>query len=402
MRRRKSFKLTTKGVDFGSDNTTRDIEFGDINLEEYLKGGENAQLSELRAIADTSEIQLVHAYAQNSYQFIAAVARGIGKKPEDLLLDVYKPFEQVLDRWAKRGRKKKALPKMKINLGVKETEEIEEEDTGEETVDNPEEQATKKSTKPEQVIYEDVIEENEVTIQNSLDTYKMNLHFLIIATDGESEADRRRDDANFIYFNWLRYLLLLDPNNSDEKAQLDSIGYIDIELPKWIDDRGRAIEFYQIMTTKRPQDFKLATQTPDNTALKNVLLQLFERQDRSRDAEALSDVYKYTILPKKFRKAFFGPDLIYGIGQAMQKLREAYQFTKKNDVLFVEFVENEKWRDLFVSLVSCILNLQTKLTAFNAPQGTIRMLRTDVQAYVSKFRGYPGFVSATQSFSYNI
>lgn len=389
MARRPNFKVTTQGVDFENNPSTS--AFNTIRPDELFKASETDQVRELIYQFHPPTVQLVHMYAQNSYRFIAAVSKAIGKKPEDLLLDMYKPFEQLLDQWAASNKEKKRLPKFKLGAkkGRQESTSDSDESDESETADLPQE--SKKVDPPSQ---------DESQEYQSFHDELYN--FMKTEFNDDQKLSEYDAKPGFYIINWNRYLFI---NGGSQKNFFEEFGYIDIELPTWVNEQGSFLNLDQILVTKtKNAKFTLASNSSSSWApLKDIVKQLFEQQERNVHTEQLINLYKYSILPEKFSKIFFGNDLTYGIGQAMQKLREAYHFTKKNDTLFAEFVENEKWRDLFVSLVACIINLQQKVTAFNAPQGTIRMLRTDVQAFVSKFHDYPGFANVVASrYSYNI
>jgi hypothetical protein len=135
----------------------------------------------------------------------------------------------------------------------------------------------------------------------------------------------------------------------------------------------------------------------------SVVEQLFGASEQAVQASNLVEFYKYSVIPERYSNLLFGPDLIYGIGQAMQRLREQYKFTRTNDELFVEFINDEHWRDLFVSLVVGVINLQQKISSFSAPQNMVRMIENNVELTTMKFSSFTKFhrqVQPKRSFNF--
>jgi hypothetical protein len=393
MSRRRNFRITTKGIDIDSPPKYQDDQHA-VMSKKVLGQNPSVQFAYIASQYDKVRLELLSVYKQNSYQFICAVARGIGKKPNDLLLDTYAPFDRFLEKYAASLSKAKKIPKAKIRLGAG--------NPGEEFSESSEEIETGTE---EQL--ETTEEKSRFTAGNiSYDAFSA-LFSKWVANNHSTQLHKAVADADIMFaFLRFKYHSINRPNDNPIDV-LNNIGFVTVELPTWIGN-GQEKTFYDIITNRTQGNYVLQPSQSQPTSLQDEseLINQIETLLSFKKGKAVVDIsyelFKYEMLPEKFHSMYFGPDLIFGIGQAMQKLREEYRFQKKNDRLFAEFVENEKWRDLFVSLVSCILNLQQKLTAFNAPQGTIRMLRTDINAYVSKFRDYPGFSNSTPISKYNI
>jgi hypothetical protein len=418
--KRKGFKLTTSGVTF--DDTMpydRPTEYEQpVNAEEqfgallmYLKKPKAAFIQKHSTIID---------------RFISAVARGINKKPEDLVLDPYGPFIEMLKRWATNYKASKNIPKTSIRLGGKFLLR------GDET----EEEQTNPRARGDGPTSEEELEEFFAGTDPAPGTEESTEFF---AGDSDVPPPRRMatqrefEDAYFkrypellqentlltddsLFLNYLRYVYEYGNNPSDSLATIvDRIGVMlgaftfDIAV---VGGKARPFKFEEFFLERGIRFAKTipkSAPTPEpvqptsqpapssqpkieySSELLNILKGLLEESaDASKAAEFVSE-YEYTILPKRYSEFFFGPDLVYGIGQSMQRLREAYKFSRSNDELFVDFLNDEQWRDLFITLVVQVINLQQKISSFNAPQSIIRMLENNAELTVGKFSGFKRF-----------
>jgi hypothetical protein len=328
----------------------------------------------------------IQKHSQLVDRFISAVAQGINKKPEELVLDQYQPFIELLRKWASNYKASKNIPKSKIRLGDRmllKAGEEEESDTDE---------------------FSEFANSSPV----SLSEFKTAL---LAANPALTESEVTKND---IYLNYLRYYMtkVKNPLRSTEEIIKD-MGLMVGLFQVFVDANGNPFDLEKFFEGGGVRVMKLSpriapvpaapaspvvVQAPPapspaqySPALLEIMKELLDEAPDGFTASHLVDEYEYVILPKRYSNSFFGPDLIYGIGQAMQRLREKYKFTRTNDELFVEFINDEHWRDLFVSLVVGVITLQKKISSFSTPQNVVRMIENNVELTVAKFSTFTKF-----------
>ena len=393
--KRKGFKLTTSGVSFdppmpndlpptyATQADTAEDEFA--GLLTALKNPRSAFIQKHSTIID---------------KFISAVARGINKKPEDLVLDPYGPFIDMLKRWATNYKASKNIPKTSIRLGGKFLLRGDE-DTDEE----PTEFFAGEPDPPGNPPFKGPIDPKRVMANRGDFTEAYLRKYPALA-----ESDTMTEDSYFL--NYLRYAYEQGKNPSESLESIVArIGVMfapltfDVAVVNGVATKFNFMDFFlgggiryakTLPKPDLPPKPEPSVVAPPNSQqyppelLEILKVLLDESTDGFKAAEFVSE-YEYTILPKRYSKFFFGPDLIYGIGQSMQRLREAYKFSRGNDELFLDFVNDEQWRDLFIGLVVGVINLQQKISSFNAPQSVIRMIQSNVELTVGKFSQFKRF-----------
>ena len=332
-------------------------------------------------------------------RFISAVAKGINKRSEDLVLDPYGPFIDMLRRWATKYKASKNIPKTKIKLGGKillRGDETEEEDTEEffAGLTNP-----PTPSPPPKV-------PTERTVATLGDFAKAYVFRYPLFEDVNSPMT---EDS--FYLNYLRYVYEQSRNPSESLQSIVSrIGIMFVPLPfdtAVINEVPQKFNFKEFFLSNGVRFAKTTIKpvappepiTPPAAPAKaeyppellEILKELLDESTDGFEAEEFVSEYEYTILPRRYSQYFFGPDLIYGIGQSMQRLREAFKFTRTNDELFVDFLNDEQWRDLFIGLVIGVISLQQKISSFNSSQSVIRMIQSNVELTVGKFSTFKRF-----------
>lgn len=411
MAKRPTFSITTTGINLNPE----------LDALPAMLGPENEASRQFQILVDNSDVTgLLHAHTMAVNKFIDAVAKGIKKKPEDLVVDYYKPFVSLLEHWAANYKAQHVanLPQ-KFLLGA-----------GGITAGNQEEESDTEMPSPPAPKPATLFLEQPITVD--LLSYKM---FKAKVYAKSLQGDARTNEFEISQLlNYLKYLFL-KTNSGEDYPDKESIWQdmawltVDNQQPLSIEVDGRTTvegkpgppkTLTECFFAKGPGKIKLKqklkpaapsppTTTPSRTTEITAFLEfLFQHEAEAATASNLVEFYKYSVLPKRFSNRLFGPDLIFGIGQAMQSLRQTFHFrqTITNDELFADFVNDENWRDLFVSLVVKSILLGEKYSSFNPPKGVIEMLKREIESISVRFRGFQKFnqtfPSAAAPLKYNI
>jgi len=389
MAQRPKFRITTTGIDLKP-------ELDDLKLPPVVQPKSEA-LRQFDILVQNSGIaELLHAHTLAVNKFVDAVAKGIKKNPEQLMVDYYRPFVALLEHWAANYKVQNTPPKQFLLSGKKKRPQTRTE----------EEEPTQ-------------MQEEEIGAIDVLSFSGFKAKLL-----GERRPTELPLNEPTLLFNYLKYLFVNanyaeqypDANNVWKDIALLSIAEPEpfsittegdfimnggqVEAPTTLLDSFTFQGSGTINLTPRtdvppptaqppPQPSPPAVQPKDK--LTDLLEFMFQHEAEAANASNLVEFYKYSILPKRFSNRLFGPDLVYGIGQALQSLRQTFRFRQSNDELFVDFVNDEAWRDLFVSLVVKSILLGEKYSAFNPPKGVIELLKREIESIAVRFRGFKKF-----------
>lgn len=334
---------------------------------------------------------IVMSHQQVASRFIAAVANGIGKKPEDLVVDYHKDFVTLLERWAANDKARYTItPNIRIGgkilLGAGG-------ESSDETTEDPSLTTPDPKPKPTFQPRVDVTPLYSVTDDEVLQPGEFADRFRKIHVDVSADE---------VFLNYLRYIVSRSKDGDTENDLIiQNIGImrfdfstIAFKAPLNPDTKLQNFSDFFLASGVRyaiPEQQPATVDPQPSSTLLDVVDQLFAESESAVQASNLVEFYKYSVIPERYSNLLFGPDLIYGIGQAMQRLREKYKFTRTNDELFVDFINDEHWRDLFVSLVVGVITLQKKISSFSTPQNVVRMIENNVELTVMKFSSFTKF-----------
>lgn len=395
MSKRPFFQVTTSGVE-----TVPSLPSSSARTN-YEKKETSDIFSELvdSPLKDKPMAAFIHLHSQAVDIFIRAVAKGIGMKPEELVFDQYQPFLKLLEHWAKNSRKSKNIPKTKIRLGKRIL-----------IGQGSEEEEESESTKMEG--------STEVEVPKKTNMLGPEQFKALFVQYREDQSDDNIYTDDMIFLNWLRYFYEKHnyPNRTDNEiiAQMgamvvpfnlftlyktDGAAEQRFDFGEMFLGRGlRAVsEIERYSNTGQTMKTPVASSTPKrpkneiSKATLELIEHLLEEAPESVHASNLVAEYEYSILPERYSKFFFGKELVYGIGQAMQRLREKYNFTRTNNELFTEFIREEEWTALFVTLVVGVIDLQTKIHSAISPQAMIQNLENRITLTVNKFASFKRF-----------